>query len=129
MAEIMVGQATDMADGDHRVFALGELEVGVFRLVNGSSPTRIAVHTMAARCAKAGCSTGSRRSSCRTRQAAGCGSVGTGTWFVRGMAMNSTLRQDGTPEMLGCACARYLCAYRATRSMLRRRGSRPSATT
>jgi nitrite reductase (NADH) small subunit len=32
MAEIMVGQATDIADGDHRVFALDELEVGVFRL-------------------------------------------------------------------------------------------------
>ena len=32
MAEIMVGQASDMADGDYRIFALDELEVGVFRL-------------------------------------------------------------------------------------------------
>ena len=32
MAEIMVGQASDIADGDYRIFALGELEVGVFHL-------------------------------------------------------------------------------------------------
>lgn len=32
MAEIMLGYASDIADGDHRIFAVGELEVGVFRL-------------------------------------------------------------------------------------------------
>ena len=32
MAEIMVGQASDMADGDYRVVAVGALEVGIFRL-------------------------------------------------------------------------------------------------
>ena len=32
MTEVMVGRCSDLADGDYRVVAVGELEVGVFRL-------------------------------------------------------------------------------------------------
>ena len=32
MTEIMVGACGDLADGDHRIVAVGELEVGIFRL-------------------------------------------------------------------------------------------------
>ena len=32
MTEIMVGACSDLADGDHRIVAVGELEVGIFRL-------------------------------------------------------------------------------------------------
>ena len=32
MTEIMVGACSELADGDHRIVAVGELEVGIFRL-------------------------------------------------------------------------------------------------
>ena len=32
MPEIMVGAASELADGEHRIVAVGELEVGIFRL-------------------------------------------------------------------------------------------------
>ena len=32
MSEIMVGACSELADGDHRIVAIGELEVGIFRL-------------------------------------------------------------------------------------------------
>ena len=32
MTEIMVGACSELADGDHRIVAIGELEVGIFRL-------------------------------------------------------------------------------------------------
>ena len=32
MSEIMVGSCSELADGDYRIVAVGELEVGIFRL-------------------------------------------------------------------------------------------------
>jgi nitrite reductase/ring-hydroxylating ferredoxin subunit len=32
MTETMVGRSSDIADGDYRIVAVGELEVGIFRL-------------------------------------------------------------------------------------------------
>lgn len=32
MREIMVGACSELADGDYRIIAIGELEVGIFRL-------------------------------------------------------------------------------------------------
>ena len=47
MSEVMVGALADIADGDHRIFRIGELEVGVFR--QGG-----AVHAWENRCPHAG---------------------------------------------------------------------------
>jgi nitrite reductase/ring-hydroxylating ferredoxin subunit len=47
MSEVMVGALADIADGDHRIFRIGELEVGVFRL-------GAAVHAWENRCPHAG---------------------------------------------------------------------------
>ena len=47
MSEVMVGALADIADGDHRIYRIGELEVGVFRLGDK-------VHAWENRCPHAG---------------------------------------------------------------------------
>jgi hypothetical protein len=72
MEEIAVGKLNDIADGDYKIFAVEELEVGIFR--NGS---------------KVLASIRSKRSSHPTRRAPGFVSASSATSSARGTVTSS----------------------------------------
>ena len=101
MTVIMVGSSSELADGDYRIVAVGELEVGIFRLgervvayensmpapwwpgVPGQAVQRV------------------KEIIIPTKRAAACGSRRIGTWCVPGTATNSisTPATPGDPRV------------------------------
>ena len=73
----------------------------------GSWRMRTDARTMADRSARAGCSTGSRKSSCRTRPVAVCASARIGMWCVLGTATNSIWIPVAIRATRAFVCDRY----------------------
>ena len=120
MTEIMVGASSELADGDYRIVAVGELEVGIFRLGE-----RFVAYEN--RCPHHGGPVCQGKLFNRVeeiimpdRPAAVCASPRIGTWCVRGTATSSISTPAAIPVIRGFACGRYRCAWRTAGSTSRR---------
>ena len=110
MTEILVGTSSELADGDYRIVAVGELEVGIFRLGE-----RVVAYEN--RCPHYGGPVCQGRLFNRVEEiimpdqtSRGLRFTRSCTWCVPGTAMNSVSTPGAIPAIRGFACGRYRCA-------------------